>query len=945
MSLSNGTGVVENNGALPIGTFNPLENLPQCSSPYWGVWAKERYTLGSKEMERLHLERKNILMKMLQSAPNRLKQALNFTFGLTDINGYSAPITPDEYTELHQIWNDAQQYSTAIEDDQIRYLINELYCIRETALSIPRFSEGAIVNESRDSSILRKYVYLDFFKFSLINELMRIDSELLECSSTEMAVKLVLASFLGTGSLVEKISCNFPEEQIITLKGKCQDVVAKIEESLELPICNLANFESELFILVDFIATHRITQTVQDLYDRLNQNRLSELRACFRYYVNYYNISVIPDNGVNPISAFNDLLTFLKKSDQWHNNAQDFKIHTRKLRASLESLYPEMHQQYINTLHIQDFFRLTTHPYFRGLLLEGELLSIINKAENKDTISCKGVSTLLKEIIPFYAWRLKDSYFEKISSSGDTPLLVLAHHVHNANINKLFDMMTIDRLIEWPINQQRLNISSSSSNLDVVRKEREVCLDRGYNYYRLHARSHLKAGNQNRSFFNTINCCGKEYYLTLDDDFFVFPDYPTVAHQRIAEGNLDYFQSPLIFKGIYKPGISNGEKADAEVMHYFESTTGLNTPRTFVLPRGTGTMFSISDGLSSVGDTGGFLIDFSAEDFGQGFLSLLQDHKLKDGKKHKHNPGQMSEKVLCIGEGVDLPGKMMQLIRWCHGTGKIYFHIFLPAMIMALFKGRRDVLMNKQIIRLLLLIPFGMATRFLTVLIFCIPFVHYVLVQWGVDIFMVPEEQRLLFQYANYIFFAGNAILLAASFTHYGIVQEKISQSPIRMYLLDFITILSSSYGYVKGMIGLSPSWWSSNKSRRIVWKHFVAPGILALMNLLVIIPSFAQGYVFTSSWASFNVFILVSAFLLLMGKEKFSIRKQKESVPQIMRWFNVLSIAMLIAFVTYLTLIIYGLKGVEQYAIYLVIILSIINVLITYCITSFYYLIKREKK
>src|SRR5690606_40836835 len=123
------------------------------------------------------------------------------------------------------------------------------------------------------------------------------------------------------------------------------------------------------------------------------------------------------------------------------------------------------------------------------------------------------------------------------------------------NREKLSDMATINRLIEWPLEKQVLNISSASSNPEIVRKERSICLESGFNHYRIHARQHLKAGNQNRSLFNALNCKGSEYYLTLDDDYFVFPHFPLTGHEQIVKHNLDYYQAPLAFKGVYRLGV------------------------------------------------------------------------------------------------------------------------------------------------------------------------------------------------------------------------------------------------------------------------------------------------------------------------------------------------------------------------------------------------------
>jgi hypothetical protein len=916
----------------------------QWRSVYWGAWGKERYTFSSVEIETLHDEALQKFLEDARKIPLRLQYALNFSYGLTDLKGYSNPIKRDELDMLHEVYEEASVYASALPDEGTQFLIRELFCIRKMTSRIPGFTDGKLVNETDDDTTHRQYAYLDFFKFSLINLLIRAEAtDLKDIPPQELAAYLVLSWIMGTGSFIEKSSVFFSEQDFQKVKSLCEQMHVALEEKLEYPACDFILIADDFHSLTTLISSTKNLLSDEEIISTLNINRRLPAEKFSSYYRSFRNLPAKIDESKHPVTVLQDLS---KKFDQSLTREEliSIKQQLRNAEASLERRYEKEWPSFREDMQMVDFFDKTTHPFFTGLLLEGKMLAALYKKENADDADCNSITTLFNEFFAFWFCFKTDNDFSFDSNliSASLPRLVLAHHVHNANTEKLKDMMTINRLMNWPVEKQVLNISTSSSNVAVVRGEREICLAMGFNHYRIHARQHLKAGNQNRSIFNAINCHEHEYYLTLDDDYFIFPKFPLLAHQHIFEGNFDYYQAPLAFKGVYKLGALYGEKTDAEIMHYFESTSGQNQPRTYIFPRGTGTVFSFHNGISSIGDTGGFLINHSSEDFGQGFLSLLQDYNIKGKKVHTHEQGVMSEQVMCIGEGVDLSGKLMQMIRWCHGTAQIYFHILLPAIIVALLKGEFNIFMNKQVRRVLLFVPVAIASKLLTVVLYVIPLLYYLLLASGTDM-SVGISKSLRFN-AEWIFIAGSIFLMAAVTIHYYIVQKRFSFSPIRIFLMENMIMMSATYGYITGMFGLRPVWWS-NKTRKMKFTHYLGALIIFIVNIVVSIFAYRDGFMVTAGWALFNASVFCAGFVCLVQQRRISIHDIRIPLNLFNNVFKSLSVMSVVVFATYIVIRIIQTRWSIQWVPFSIVLVTIVNLLLTLAILFIYILKEKTSK
>ena len=505
--------------------------------------------------------------------------------------------------------------------------------------------------------------------------------------------------------------------------------------------------------------------------------------------------------------------------------------------------------------------------------------------------------SIFNELMPFYALKYNGNgklFPFKHKIPNNLPRLILAHHVHNADCEKLFDKMVINKLIIWDIEKLIFNISSSSSKPEIVRKERENCLTLGYNYYRIHARQHLKAGNQNRSIPNAIDGIDKEYYLTLDDDYFIFPNYALMEHERLVSEQLDYIQSPLVFKGIYDQ-VTMGEKADAESMLFFELTLGRNYPRNYVFPRGTGTIFQFQDGKNSLSDTGGFLVDFSSEDFGQGYLAMVKEYSTVFGKKEsKLNPGIITENIYVIGEGVDLTGKLKQIERWMQGAGQIFFHIMIPVLFKALLNREIRLLRKKQFISIFFLTSIGITFRYMLFLFLTLPFL------------LLLYRDYILHDILNYSWFL-LIIFLSGILTNFYMYFYKLGKvswnSAIRLFLIEPLITLHASIGYFKGLFGKKPKLWVANKSKQGSFRNFYGIYFLILINLIPIF-GFYKNKIEINFWPFINLLLLISGYVLFR-----KIQSPQDSIPKSIRRISLNKWIYLCIFSLFIWSIFFGLE------------------------------------
>lgn len=825
-------------------------NFNQYLSDNWGIWSKEKYLCSKSQNEAKRDKEKAIIKELMATAPTRLQYGLNFSYGISNLDAYAQPLTKEEYVSLANIYSEGISYTAEIKNDALRFLCSELYFINKTMVSIPGFSELNLVNEANDPVLHRKYFYVDFFKFSCINALMRMSKEeIAELPPDWLSALLILSYFLGTGCFLYRSASFFSAHDFDQLKQKLEKLRERIEIHLEFPEYHHSKYEMEFHQLSDFIVTNKLTNDNQ-----VAIRRWDILDTCNQYYKTYLDTAYQFKQIKKPLKALEKMF----KAIVLDKTVGAVDIHA--LKSELRNLRENLVNKHYaplsaNEIFVTDYNSVTNHPYFQGLYFEANILSELFGAEHPNDKNTEVIKVVFKELLPFYSASSKGDIpfifpFNPFLDNNDIPNAVIAHHVHNANTKKLHDMMAINQMAGWPDEKLLLNISSSSSNPNAVREERRLCLEFGFNHYRIHARQHLKAGNQNRTIFNAINQSGIEYYLTLDDDYFIFPDYLAMGHTIIQKENLDFYQSPLAFKGVYIH-TKIAERADADIIHYFESTSGYNDMNMYTFPRGTNTIFQFVDGNGSLSDTGGFLVDYSAEDFGQGYIALFQQLGDDMGHKtHDRNPGKISKTIKVIGEGVDLAGKLKQANRWNHGASKLFVHLFLPVFIKNILKGNMDFIKNKNVINLFLMAPLAITSRLMTLVLFCLPAVFYLLITYNI----VPSVSSLV---------KSNALLISCitcmliGILHYSYHFKRISFAAIRITILDLIVTVPSAIGYLKGIYGNTPQTWSSNKSKRLKNNHLLLPMFVILTNALaaILIYDVIKSVAF---WAIFNAVLLL---------------------------------------------------------------------------------------
>jgi hypothetical protein len=818
------------------------------SSPDWGIWGKEKYQYTEEQQEEKHANEISVLNKLLENIPERLKIALRFSYAICDLKAYASPLSQKEFDHLSGIYADALKYASPINDDGFRELMQELYCIHKTASEIPDFTRGRLVNETKQPDIWRKYIYLDFFKFSCINLLMRVPVEdIISYTDEVLTAKLVLSYFLGTGSFVEKVSILFSNESFHHIIGQTKKLSKKIELTPEFPDIDYRNYQAEYQELLQYVKNNR-TKIASEAISKFLNKRYEAFEICNQYYNNYYQIDYSDKTTLikhkKPLKLIYNLFKTVSKSDAVDKN--DVLHSLRAIRANIDEKYYDA-SSIPDEIPIKDYLINTTNSFFQGLLYEGKILGLLYQSEHPE--NGKNLGVIFTEMVPFFAYQYKKRgqlFPVNTEIPSDLPRLVVAHHVHNANCEKLYDKMVMNKLLIWDTEKAFFNISSSSSKTEVVLKERENCLTLGYNHYRIHARQHLKAGNQNRAVFNAIDGTGKEYYFTLDDDYFALPHFGLAAHNEIQVKNLAYFQAPLAFRGMFD-NTTVGEQIDAEVMHYFEFTYGYNRPQIMTFPRGTGTIFSFTDGKGSISDTGGFLVDFSCEDFGQGYLSLIQNNSSIFGQKKSNKaPGEIANHVYVIGEGIDLNGKIRQIERWSHGHSKVLFHLLIPAVIKSLMKGETKLLLNKQFLMAFILTAFGIIFRFMLFAFLCLPFIYN---SWF--------NQKNGTYFDNLVFY--NIVVLfnfVNVFALFYYCQGKISVSPIRLIAMETILAIPSLKGHIKGMLGFVPKGWRADKTKKFSNQNFHGIYAIILLNVfsLITMKNLSIGFVF---WTLFNITLI----------------------------------------------------------------------------------------
>lgn len=268
-------------------------------------------------------------------------------------------------------------------------------------------------------------------------------------------------------------------------------------------------------------------------------------------------------------------------------------------------------------------------------------------------------------------------------------------HIFNADTRIVRENLLHNQHLDWPEERRWLLIGSSSAQRQIAERERLLCLEAGVTHYFLSARRHQKAGNQNRVMPNIpAHPEGRTYYLTLDDDYLSGPQ----TLQRLvslAERHPEsaFVQLPLYLFGNHLLGISRARLADASGMCVWGSLTSLGmrdlrffpdgfaNRRSLALPFGTCTLFRLSPQHSSFLGTGGMYTDTVCEDFAQGLLAF--------SLKHVHHPrppverwqdGILLNEIWIEGDGVELFGRIRQQSRWCEGSVRNGWEIWLPSV-------------------------------------------------------------------------------------------------------------------------------------------------------------------------------------------------------------------------------------------------------------------------
>jgi len=792
----------------------------------WGIWGKEQYCQNIKKRDSINNnEISNLKLMFNTSNYDRIKEALWYSYGMCNLAGFSTPIHINEFKYLLNLYTTSfNEYFSSVTKKYsvLRILLQELYIIKSIADLIPNFTKGETVNLGNQDNILRKYDYLDFFKFSLINKILRFDLNTIDqLNSIELATYLILSYFTGNGKFIENCSLLFSAIDFQTIKLLCNDILNKIEIFPEYPSIDFNSYGEDCLSLINFIENTRRYLLFFD-FDAMQRKKSSILiKLCNKKYFDYINSKIIPFDNTsnNPLYRLKKIHREIEYEIE-KNDVPKLLAEIRSIRNFLSKNYPNKVKYPFNH---SDFYKNTNRFQFICRQYEMKILGKLFSSEIEDKVMSKCVNAIYSEVVPFLSYKKSNILFEdNISYKACLPNLIIAHHVHNANNNKLFEMMAINRCIYWSKEKLRLLISSSSSNIEKVIEERTNCINLGFSHYRIHARRHLKAGNQNRAIFNSIDFKKREYYLTLDDDYFVFPEFAKEAHKRIQRNTIEYYQSPLTLKGLYSDTVTNGERSDAESIYLFECSLGSQQSRIFNFSRGTGTIFHFKEGISSLSNTGGFYIDSSSEDFGQGFLNEFK-------KNPNFSEGEVSSYVWCIGEGVDLRGKFQQYIRWSRGFIENYIKILIPFFVLSLFSGEYKKLHLYKVLKLIFFSTSNIIGCFTLLLLLTFP-----LIQIALNHISNISYFYFLAKPSVKLFLLVWTIFVLVTYLGIFVLQmKKITLAPIRVIMLHNICVIAIIRGYIEGVLNYNNNAWYANKNRKLKIVDYINPILLIILNII----------------------------------------------------------------------------------------------------------------
>jgi hypothetical protein len=355
---------------------------------------------------------------------------------------------------------------------------------------------------------------------------------------------------------------------------------------------------------------------------------------------------------------------------------------------------------------------------------------------------------------------------------------------------------------------------------------------------------------------NSLDGIGNEYYFKLNEDSFSFPDFGLNSHNQIEKDNLVCVQAVLTINEIYD-NVTIDEKTNAENTHYFEVLNGSNHLGIYAIPKGTSTIYSFKDSQNPIIESGGFLVDYSNEDQGKYYLSLVQDNPAKHEKKRRqNNSGKININVQVLGERVEVIGRANQKERWLDRQTEVLFRLLVPALFKSFIKGESSLINNKKFLSAFSLTVFSICFRFLLFIFLCLPFVCNCLL----------AENESLYKHLSLFVLAILADFLIL-FTMYSYVNGKISIAPLKLICFEPGLTIPYLKNLLNRMPGKKSTTFLTDNLEKNSNKNYL--GIFALLLNIFSLLTLKHYNLSLIFWPSFNV-MLIGVGLFLFSKHKF---------------------------------------------------------------------------
>ncbi|MCK5491611.1 MAG: methyltransferase domain-containing protein, partial [Candidatus Omnitrophica bacterium] len=305
-----------------------------------------------------------------------------------------------------------------------------------------------------------------------------------------------------------------------------------------------------------------------------------------------------------------------------------------------------------------------------------------------------------------------EDYIQGINPYGSeledgTPSVVVLFSMHNVDPKVADESLVHAKELDWPFEKKWVLIGTSTNDIGISEKERELALENGAVWYHLEARRHLKPGTQNRIIPNTVMFTKEETMcLVLDDDYLVSSQmFNRGVPIMLNNPEVPFIQAPLYFRANNEYGCSRVRIIDAAMIQQFGTLimpacenldnngnnnilNKSNKKSPFLMPLGTNTIFRLTQGRNMLEDTGCFPVDRSAEDFTLGAVALLRKRtSLFTANNNEWSYGMLLNEVWVRGDSVDYFGKLMQMIRWSEGGTQVFF-IWMKGIFNSFVKKR-----------------------------------------------------------------------------------------------------------------------------------------------------------------------------------------------------------------------------------------------------------------